>query len=85
MHNNGTLSPREVEILQLVAEERTYQQIGLQLGISGYTVKNHVSRLLRKLEPAGVRTRVGAVLEAIRRGDVVVHGIQACATEKEAS
>jgi DNA-binding NarL/FixJ family response regulator len=75
MTNNGKLSPREVEILQLVAEERTYKQIGLQLGISDQTVKNHISHLLRKLEPAGVRTRVGAVLEAIRRGDVVVDGV----------
>lgn len=72
-NSNGVLTPREVEVLQLVALEYTYDQIGLWLGISPQTVKNHMSKLLGKLD---VESRVGAVLWAIRYGYVVVPGIR---------
>ncbi len=43
------LTERELQILQGVADGRTNAQIGGVLGISGQTVKNHVTSILRKL------------------------------------
>ncbi|MDO4900372.1 response regulator transcription factor [Actinomyces sp.] len=60
-----TLSPREVEVLALMAEARTNKQIAHTLGVSDATVKTHVSTLIAKL---GVQDRVGAVVYALRTG-----------------
>jgi DNA-binding NarL/FixJ family response regulator len=43
------LTEREREILQLVAEGHTTKEIGAKLGISGKTVDNHRTNLMRKL------------------------------------
>lgn len=56
---------REKEILQLVANGLTNQQIGRQLGLSPGTVKNHVARLLEKL---GVADRTAAAVRAVQLG-----------------
>ncbi|GIW18302.1 MAG: hypothetical protein KatS3mg064_1459 [Tepidiforma sp.] len=48
------LSPREREVLGLVAEGRTNAEVAALLGISSETVKTHVSRILAKL---GVQSR----------------------------
>ena len=61
----GPLSPREQEVLQLVAAGLPNKAIARELGISDHTVKFHVSSLLTKLE-AGSRTE--AVTIATRRG-----------------
>jgi DNA-binding NarL/FixJ family response regulator len=60
-----TLTPRESEILALVAEGRSNGEIGKQLFISTKTVSVHVSNILAKLEAAS-RTEAAAV--ARRRG-----------------
>ncbi|WP_103062482.1 response regulator transcription factor [Actinomyces qiguomingii] len=60
-----TLSPREVEVLALMAEAQTNKQIAHTLGVSDATVKTHVSTLIAKL---GVQDRVGAVVYALRAG-----------------
>lgn len=52
------LSPREMEILQLIAEGLTNQQISSRLTLSLPTVKNHVHRLLTKM---GVASRSEAM------------------------
>lgn len=44
------LSPRELEVLQLIAKGRSNKEIGEQLYIAERTVKSHVSHLLEKLE-----------------------------------
>lgn len=44
------LSPRELEVLQLIAKGRSNKEIGEQLFIAERTVKSHVSHLLEKLE-----------------------------------
>lgn len=44
------LSPRELEVLQLIAKGRSNKEIGDQLFIAERTVKSHVSHLLEKLE-----------------------------------
>ena len=59
------LTPREGEILALVAEGRTNGEIGKQLFISTKTVSVHVSNILAKLDAAS-RTEAAAV--ARRRG-----------------
>ena len=61
----ATLTPREREILALVAEGRSNGEIGKQLFISTKTVSVHVSNILAKLEAAS-RTEAAAV--ARRRG-----------------
>ena len=57
----ATLTPRELEIAELVAQGRTNAQIGKQLGLSIFTVKNHVSNVLTKLH-AQTRTEVAATV-----------------------
>ncbi|SCK39533.1 two component transcriptional regulator, LuxR family [Streptomyces sp. WMMB 714] len=55
------LSPRERDILALIGEGMTNQEIGKRLYLSEKTVKNHISRLLAKL---GVERRVQAAVLA---------------------
>ncbi|HWM40157.1 MAG TPA: response regulator transcription factor [Streptomyces sp.] len=55
------LSPRERDILSLIGEGLTNQEIGRRLYLSEKTVKNHISRLLAKL---GVERRVQAAVLA---------------------
>jgi DNA-binding NarL/FixJ family response regulator len=59
------LSARELEILDLVAQDLTNAEIAEALFISPLTVKTHVERILAKL---GVRGRVGAVRQGIALG-----------------
>ena len=54
------LTPREAEILALVAEGRSNGEIGRQLFISAKTVSVHVSNILAKLGAAG-RTEAAAI------------------------
>ncbi|MTD47033.1 response regulator [Conexibacter sp. W3-3-2] len=59
------LSPREQEVLKLIAEAHTNREIGAILHLSEKTVESHRGNLLRKL---GMRDRVELVRYAIRRG-----------------
>ena len=59
------LSARELEILGLLASGRANDDIAHQLKISPFTVRNHISNLLRKLE---VDNRTQAAAFAIRNG-----------------
>jgi DNA-binding CsgD family transcriptional regulator len=61
------LSPRELEVLALVADGRTNAQIGEALFISDKTASVHVTHILDKL---GVSSRVEAALAAVRAGIV---------------
>lgn len=63
-HSLG-LTPREAEILALVASGRTNRQIGEELFVSDKTASVHVSNILRKL---GVKSRVDAAAVAQRLG-----------------
>jgi DNA-binding CsgD family transcriptional regulator len=59
------LTPREREVLRLLAEGRTDQQIATMLFISSNTVTTHVKHILAKL---GVGSRTAAVAVALRQG-----------------
>jgi len=59
------LSPREVEVLQLMAKSSVNKEIAAELLIGESTVKTHIVHIFNKL---GVRGRTEAVAEAARRG-----------------
>jgi DNA-binding CsgD family transcriptional regulator len=62
------LTPRERDVLALLAEGASNKAIAKRLGISAHTVKFHVSSLLDKLDATG---RTDAVAHAARLG--VIH------------
>jgi len=59
------LSPRELDVLRLVARGMENAEIAVNLNISPRTAKNHVSNLLAKL---GLPSRVQAAVYAVRSG-----------------
>lgn len=61
------VTPREVEVLQLIADGCSTGEVAEQLYISQKTVKNHLASIYQKLE---ARDRTQAVLQAVRMGIV---------------
>jgi pimeloyl-ACP methyl ester carboxylesterase/DNA-binding CsgD family transcriptional regulator len=61
----GGLTPRELEVLRLLARGETNAEIARQLGLSVNTVERHVSNLYRKIDARG---RADATAFAVRRG-----------------
>lgn len=59
------LTPREEEVLRLIAQGADNIAIGLELSISPHTVKQYVTNIFEKL---GVRSRVQAAVYAVRTG-----------------
>lgn len=59
------LTPRESQVLGLIARGQTNRQISRALGVSEKTVKTHVTNLLRSI---GVADRTQAALWAVRHG-----------------
>lgn len=59
------LTPRELQVVKLVAEAHTNKEIAELLGLSDKTIENHRANAMRKL---GMRDRVELVRYAIRRG-----------------
>jgi two-component system, NarL family, response regulator len=62
---HSTLSPRELEVLQLIAKGRSNREIGKALGIAEATVKWHVNLILSRLD---VADRTEAIVAALQRG-----------------
>lgn len=65
LRRDEVLSPREVEVLQALAEGRSTKEIGDALYISAKTVKNHLGNIFAKLD---AHDRTQAVLAGIRLG-----------------
>lgn len=63
--NVEPLTPREIEVLQLLAEGMANKEIARHLGLSENTVKFHVNSILGKL---GATSRTDAVVRATRAG-----------------
>ncbi len=63
------LTPRENEVLQLLAEGLANKAIALRLGISDHTVKFHVNAILGKLD---AQSRTEAVVRATRLGLIIL-------------
>lgn len=64
-----SLTPREIEVLQLLAEGLGNKEIAARLRISEHTVKFHVASIMGKL---GAASRTEAVTLGIRRGLVMI-------------
>lgn len=64
------LTPRERQVLQLIAEGKTNRAIAEKLGLSVKTVDTHRAHLMRKL---GIHDQTTLVKYAIRRGIVSLH------------
>ena len=60
-----TLTPREAEVVKLIAEGSTGREIAEILSISEHTVERHRANVLEKL---GLRDRVALTRYAVRRG-----------------
>ncbi len=63
--NPETLTPRETDVLRLIAAGYSNREIATTLGMTEGSVKNHISNVLSKL---GARDRTRAVLRAIEIG-----------------
>ena len=59
------LTPRERQVLQLVAEGKTTKEVAMVLGLSVKTAETHRTKIMRKLE---IHETAGLVRYAIRRG-----------------
>ena len=64
------LTPREIEVLRLIAAGHTAKEAARQLDISPKTADHHIQSLYSKI---GVTTRAGAALYALEHG-LVQHG-----------
>ena len=64
-HCLGQLTPRELDVLRLLAEGRTNREITQQLHLSLSTVKTHLEHIMVKLE---VSDRTQAALKAVELG-----------------
>jgi DNA-binding NarL/FixJ family response regulator len=62
---DANLTPRELQILELIARGMDNPMIAETLFLSQHTVKNHVSSILVKLQ---VQNRIQAAVRAVRRG-----------------
>ena len=61
----GSLSPRQLEILRMVAEGQSTKQIAFALDISVKTVETHRAHIMERLE---IRDVAGLVVFAVRSG-----------------
>ena len=68
------LTPRELQILQLLADGRASDDIATQLGVSRNTLRTHIQNVLTKL---GVHSKLDAIVAAIRHGRVRTEDVAA--------
>jgi two-component system, NarL family, response regulator len=69
--HRSTLSPRELEILEMLSRGFTNKEIGRAFGISRYTVRNHINSINQKLD---VCDRTEAASVAMKQGIISLSG-----------
>ena len=74
-HASGTLSERELQIVELVASGLINQEIAEKLEISKRTVDNHISNILTK---TATGNRVALVRWALQWGKVCIDEVNCC-------
>ena len=79
-HQRSDLSERELEIIALVAQGLTNQEIGETLMISKRTVDNHVSNVFNK---TGAKNRVALLNWAMDHGKICRDGFNCCNLPQE--
>lgn len=67
--NGHFLTPRELEIFQLLIKNETTKSIAAELGISDKTVRNHISNVIGKL---GVTSRTQAIIMLAKSGMIKI-------------
>src|SRR5206468_7691782 len=72
------LTPRELEILQLMAEGRSPEAISAALGVTPATLRTHTQNLITRL---GVHSKMEALVLAIRHGTVTTVDVTETETE----
>ncbi|MCP9808563.1 helix-turn-helix transcriptional regulator [Cyanobium sp. HWJ4-Hawea] len=75
----GAVSQREIEIIELVAQGLTNQEIAQSLTISKRTVDNHVSNIFTK---TGAKNRVALLNWAMDNGKICRDGFNCCALDQ---
>ncbi|MEO0539223.1 MAG: response regulator transcription factor [Cyanobacteria bacterium P01_A01_bin.123] len=70
VHWQKFLSQREFEVLKLVGQGKTNQEIAAHLHLSEGTVKNYITRILQNLNQFDVKDRVQAALWAVQNLDI---------------
>jgi DNA-binding NarL/FixJ family response regulator len=65
-HGNSLLTPREEQVVALVAEGLSNREIAVELNLSEHTIKKYLFRIFEKL---GISSRVELVLYAMNNGD----------------
>jgi DNA-binding NarL/FixJ family response regulator len=75
------LTPREQQVLELLADGKTNKAIAAQLAITERTARTHVSKILAKLE---LKSRTQAALWATRRGAAPPTGLDDSSSEGDA-
>lgn len=76
LNASGSLSDRELQIVELVASGLTNQEIAEKLDISKRTVDNHISNILTK---TATGNRVALVRWALQWGKVCIDEVNCCA------
>ena len=74
------LTPRELEILQLMAEGRSPEAISATLGVTPATLRTHTQNLITRL---GVHSKMEALVLAIRHGTVTTVDVTETDTETD--
>ena len=67
--NSGILTPRELEVFELLVLNKSTKDIAKFSGISEKTVRNHISNTMQKLE---VKSRSQAVVELLKLGEISI-------------
>ena len=78
-NHRSNLSPRELEILEMLSRGFTNKEIGRAFGISRFTVRNHVNSINQKLE---VCDRTEAASVAMKQGIIPLTANRPCCTAR---